>query len=107
MLPHGHLSVGFKTQLSSLHVKSLFLKYVLKISYITKFQIRRKPKMAVTESATQSEPIDAVRPIKVICIGVGMSSIICGVRFPQIIEKLELTIYEKNDDVGGVWYENR
>uniref|UniRef100_A0A8H7KFR0 FAD/NAD(P)-binding domain-containing protein n=1 Tax=Bionectria ochroleuca TaxID=29856 RepID=A0A8H7KFR0_BIOOC len=63
--------------------------------------------MAITESATQSEPIDAVRPIKVICIGAGMSGIICGVRFPQRIENLDLTIYEKNDDVGGVWYENR
>ncbi|CAH0027783.1 unnamed protein product [Clonostachys rhizophaga] len=57
--------------------------------------------MAVKESATQFEPIDAVRPIKVICIGAGMSDIICGVRFPQRIEQLDLTIYEKNDDVGG------
>lgn len=52
-------------------------------------------------------PIDQGRPIKVVCIGAGMSGIICGVRFPQRIRNLDLTIYEKNDDVGGVWYENR
>lgn len=51
-------------------------------------------------------PIDDVRPLKVICIGAGMSGIICGVRFPQRIPGLDLVIYEKNDDVGGVWYEN-
>jgi cation diffusion facilitator CzcD-associated flavoprotein CzcO len=55
----------------------------------------------------QNVPVDAMRPIKVICIGAGMSGIICGARFPQRIPNLDLTIYEKNDDVGGVWYENR
>jgi cation diffusion facilitator CzcD-associated flavoprotein CzcO len=52
-------------------------------------------------------PIDYARPLKVICIGAGMSGILCGIRFPQKIPNLDLTIYEKNDEVGGVWYENR
>lgn len=55
----------------------------------------------------QDGPIDTGRPIKVICIGAGMSGIICGVRFPQRIQNLDLTIYEKSHDVGGVWYENK
>lgn len=52
-------------------------------------------------------PIDYARPIKVICIGAGMSGILCGIRFPASIPNLDLTIYDKNDEVGGVWYENK
>jgi cation diffusion facilitator CzcD-associated flavoprotein CzcO len=52
-------------------------------------------------------PVDHARPIKVICIGAGMSGILCGIRFTQRIPNLDLTIYEKNDEVGGVWHENR
>ena len=63
--------------------------------------------MSSTDPLIHDEPVDVERPIKVICIGAGMSGIICGVRFPQKIRDLDLVIYEKNDDVGGVWYENR
>jgi len=52
-------------------------------------------------------PIDDPRPIKVICIGAGISGIITGVRFPQNIKNLDLVIYEKNTDVGGTWLENK
>jgi hypothetical protein len=51
--------------------------------------------------------IDDLRPVKVICIGAGFSGILTGIRFPQRIENLDLTIYEKNEDVGGTWWENR
>lgn len=53
------------------------------------------------------KPIDQARPIKVICIGAGMSGILTGIRFPQKIANLELTIYEKNEGIGGTWFENR
>lgn len=52
-------------------------------------------------------PIDADRRIKVVCIGAGYSRILTGIRFPQRIPNLDLVIYEKNDEVGGTWYENR
>jgi cation diffusion facilitator CzcD-associated flavoprotein CzcO len=52
-------------------------------------------------------PIDNFHPIKVIVIGAGFSGIYCGVRFPQRIKNLDLTIYEKNEGVGGTWWENR
>ncbi len=52
-------------------------------------------------------PIDANRRIKVVCIGAGYSGILTGIRFPQNIPNLDLTIYEKNDDIGGTWYENK
>src|ERR1700743_1671102 len=50
--------------------------------------------------------IDDYRPIKVICIGAGVCGIAVGCLFPQHIPNLELTIYEKNADVGGTWLEN-
>jgi cation diffusion facilitator CzcD-associated flavoprotein CzcO len=50
--------------------------------------------------------IDDPRPIKVICIGAGISGIITGIRLPHHIKNLELVIYEKNHDVGGTWLEN-
>jgi len=53
-----------------------------------------------------TRPVDKSRPMKVIIIGAGMSGIIAGIFFPRSIENLELTIYEKNADIGGTWFEN-
>ncbi|KAH3907723.1 hypothetical protein HBI56_181320 [Parastagonospora nodorum] len=55
----------------------------------------------------QSHVIDAARPMRIVCIGAGISGICTGIRFPQEIKNLDLVIYEKNSDVGGTWYENR
>lgn len=52
-------------------------------------------------------PIDDWRPIKCICVGVGMSGITVGAMLPKSVSNLELVLYEKNEDVGGSWYENR
>ncbi|TBU26572.1 FAD/NAD(P)-binding domain-containing protein [Dichomitus squalens] len=51
--------------------------------------------------------IDEHRPIKVVVIGAGFSGIIAGIRFPQKIPNLDLTIYEKSAGVGGTWFSNR
>ncbi|KIX06719.1 uncharacterized protein Z518_04695 [Rhinocladiella mackenziei CBS 650.93] len=50
--------------------------------------------------------IDELRHMEVICVGAGISGILTGIRLPQQIQNLELTIYEKNPEVGGTWYEN-
>ncbi|ETI22260.1 hypothetical protein G647_06333 [Cladophialophora carrionii CBS 160.54] len=50
--------------------------------------------------------IDDVRSLKVVVIGAGLSGILAGVLLPVKVPKLELTILEKNDDVGGTWLEN-
>jgi hypothetical protein len=53
------------------------------------------------------KPIGTPRPIRVIAIGAGAS----GLNFARQIElhmpNVDLTIYEKNADVGGTWFENR
>ncbi|KAK4934628.1 hypothetical protein LTR10_024159 [Elasticomyces elasticus] len=58
------------------------------------------------QSMIFNHEIDEPRPMKVICVGCGISGILTGIRLPQQIENLELTIYEKNPEVGGTWYEN-
>jgi 4-hydroxyacetophenone monooxygenase len=42
---------------------------------------------------------------KVAIIGAGMSGLAAGYRLLQV--GVELTVFEKNDDVGGTWFENR
>jgi ribulose 1,5-bisphosphate synthetase/thiazole synthase len=53
------------------------------------------------------KPIDDDRPVKVICIGAGISGILTAIRFPQRLKNLDLVIYDKSDDIGGTWHENR
>jgi hypothetical protein len=52
-------------------------------------------------------PIENFRPLKVIVIGAGYSGIYCGIRIPERLRNVELVIYEKNEGVGGTWWENR
>ncbi|KAK3675140.1 hypothetical protein LTR78_005074 [Recurvomyces mirabilis] len=52
-------------------------------------------------------PIENQRPIRVIVIGAGYSGVYCGIRIPERIRNCELVIYEKNDGIGGTWYENQ
>ncbi|KAF7926569.1 hypothetical protein BELL_1310g00030 [Botrytis elliptica] len=51
--------------------------------------------------------IENLRPVSVIVIGAGFSGIYCGVRISERLRNVNLKIYEKNDGVGGTWYENR
>ncbi|KAI0712848.1 hypothetical protein C8T65DRAFT_739260 [Cerioporus squamosus] len=48
--------------------------------------------------------IDEYIPMKVVVIGAGFSGILAGIRFPQKIPGVNLTIYEKSAGVGGTWY---
>ena len=53
-------------------------------------------------------PMRTARPLKIICVGAGIS----GLSIAHEVEtggfkNCELTIYEKNSDLGGTWFENR
>ena len=52
-------------------------------------------------------PVENFRRMKVIVIGAGYSGIYCGIRIPERLKNVDLTIYEKNGGVGGTWWENR
>jgi len=59
------------------------------------------------QAVVEERPVDGKRPLRVICVGAGISGIITAIRFPQRIPNLELQIYEKNSDITGTWFENR
>lgn len=55
----------------------------------------------------KEEPIENQRPLKVRVIGAGLSGVYLGIRIPQRLRNIDLKIYEKNDGLGGTWWENR
>ena len=55
----------------------------------------------------KEEPVENFRPLRVICIGAGYSGIYMAIRIPEWLRNVDLTVYDKNADIGGTWYENR
>lgn len=55
------------------------------------------------------QPIGSRRPIRVACMGSGYSGLMMGIIFSQKMKdkNAELVIYERNEDLGGTWLENR
>ncbi|MCJ1255280.1 hypothetical protein MMC24_003096 [Lignoscripta atroalba] len=51
--------------------------------------------------------IGSVRPLKVIYIGAGISGILAAIRLPAQVQNLDLVIYDKNEELGGTWFENK
>ncbi|KAI6758174.1 hypothetical protein HG531_003999 [Fusarium graminearum] len=47
------------------------------------------------------------RPMRVICIGAGISGIAAAYKAQRQLVNTELIVYEKNHDVGGTWLENK
>lgn len=47
------------------------------------------------------------RKVKAITIGAGFSGIMLAYRIQKECENVEFKIYEKNEDIGGTWLENR
>lgn len=57
----------------------------------------------------REEPIHTRRPIRVICLGAGYSGILMGIVWNQRMQNrnADFVIYERNNDLGGTWLENR
>ena len=69
--------------------------------------------------------IDEYKSLKVVVVGAGISGIYAGIRlvlhgrqsggctdarcnrFRQKIQNLDLTIYERHEEVGGTWWANK
>lgn len=60
-----------------------------------------------TQFICKDEPIENQRPLKVRVIGAGLSGVYLGIRIPQRLRNVDLKIYEKNEGIGGTWWENR
>ncbi|KAI9811858.1 MAG: hypothetical protein M1827_005209 [Pycnora praestabilis] len=52
-------------------------------------------------------PIHSERPMRVICIGAGASGLCFAYKMQRSFENFSLTVYEKNAEVSGTWYENK
>lgn len=44
---------------------------------------------------------EVTKPIKVVCVGSGISGMCLAFRMLKRVEDFELVIYEKNEDIGG------
>lgn len=53
------------------------------------------------------EPSGTKRPLRVIAIGAGAAGIAFAKFAEERTENVQLTIYEKNADIGGTWFENK
>ncbi|KAH7368214.1 4-hydroxyacetophenone monooxygenase [Plectosphaerella cucumerina] len=51
--------------------------------------------------------IDEPRSLRVAVVGAGLSGITAGILLPAKVPGIKLTIFEKNADVSGTWFENR
>ena len=52
-------------------------------------------------------PIHSERHVKIICIGAGASGLLLAYKLQKHFNNYSLTIYEKNSEVSGTWFENR
>ena len=52
-------------------------------------------------------PLYTKRHLRIVCIGAGASGLQLAYKAERLLENVELQIYEKNDDIGGTWLENR
>lgn len=60
-----------------------------------------------TKYDPKDQPVENFRPLKVIAIGAGFSGIYVSIRIPEWLRNVELVVYEKNEGLGGTWWENR
>jgi cation diffusion facilitator CzcD-associated flavoprotein CzcO len=59
-----------------------------------------------TDFKIREHPVDYHRELKVAVIGGGLSGITAGILLPKKVPNINLTIIEKNGDLGGTWLEN-
>ncbi|KXT10076.1 hypothetical protein AC579_2470 [Pseudocercospora musae] len=59
-----------------------------------------------TDFKISDHPIDEIRSLKVAIIGAGLAGIEATILLKAKVPKVDLTVLEKNADVGGTWYEN-
>lgn len=55
----------------------------------------------------RDEPIHANRHMRVIAMGAGPAGIFLAYKMQRLFTDYTLQVFEKNDDVGGTWFENK
>lgn len=59
------------------------------------------------KNESASNPIYHPRRMRIICIGAGLAGLCFAYKLQRSFEGFELVVYEKNDGIAGVWFENR
>lgn len=57
--------------------------------------------------SVKEKPLGEPRQLRVIAIGAGAAGLNLARQVDKHMKSIDLTIYEKNPEVGGTWYENR
>jgi cation diffusion facilitator CzcD-associated flavoprotein CzcO len=52
-------------------------------------------------------PIHAERHVNIICVGAGASGLLLAYKLQKHFQNFTLTVYEKNTEVSGTWFENK
>jgi hypothetical protein len=52
-------------------------------------------------------PIHCERHVNIICVGAGASGLLLAYKLQKHFNNYSLTVYEKNAEVSGTWFENR
>ncbi|KAK4932062.1 hypothetical protein LTR66_016000, partial [Elasticomyces elasticus] len=63
--------------------------------------------MALNAEQRLNGPIHQERPMRIICIGAGASGLCFAYKLQRSFNNFSLTVYEKNAEVSGTWYENK
>ncbi|KAJ5708017.1 monooxygenase [Penicillium malachiteum] len=53
------------------------------------------------------QPIHAERHFRIVCVGAGLAGLCFAYKLQRSFQNFELLILEKNESIGGVWFENR
>lgn len=53
------------------------------------------------------QPLFTKRHLRVVCVGAGAAGLQVAYKAERLLQNVTLQIYEKNNDVGGTWLENR
>ena len=65
------------------------------------------PEVDSTGYRIREEPFGTKRKVRVVLMGAGASTVNFVKKAEESMQNLEMTVYEKNHDIGGTWLENR
>jgi len=55
----------------------------------------------------QEQPVHTRRKLRLVIIGAGAAGLLVAYQAARQLKDVTFVVYEKNDGVGGTWYENR
>ncbi|KAN0107798.1 FAD/NAD(P)-binding domain containing protein [Hyaloscypha variabilis] len=66
-----------------------------------------RPGTSFDDYRVTEQPLFAKRHIRLVCVGAGATGLEVAYKAERFLQDVEIQIYEKNNDVGGTWLENR